>query len=885
MTRYLLTALFATQTCLLASAHAQTPLLINYQGRLVDGTNLVNGPVAIRFELHDHPSNNNPLFASTNSAVVIDGLYATMIGEHVVTGSLDAALSGPEAWLQVIVNGQPLSPRERLVAVPYARQVHGLAVGENQSIVMAPHVGNTATNAGREYGVVSGGRSNRVEGSYSSIGGGRDNKIEMLSGSTVIGGGERNVVQSFVLYSTIGGGRSNIIASTTQGATLGGGEANNIFGNADFATIPGGFGNRVIKPYGFAAGRRAIVQHDGSFVWGDSTEETAQSSTSNQVTFRAGGGFRVLGGAISGDASGLSNFPAVVLQNRATGGGDAIAFSTNNRALAVGSATLGGFGNVVSNGATYGTVGGGLQNVVGANASMSTIGGGQNNLIRTDSGHATVAGGLQNSVETNAPGAFVGGGFFNRTFSAYSVLAGGYENIIQSLSSNAVISGGQYNEIYRNAGFASIGGGQLNIIGTNATRSTIGGGAQNRIATDATDVTIGGGLTNVIASSFGTISGGRANFIQIDAAYGAIGGGQQNLVDFDGIYATIGGGWTNRASGGYSTIGGGLRNIADGSDATIGGGHANRASGLRSTVPGGSQNEAFGDYSLAAGRRAKANHEGSFVWADGTNADFSSGSSNQFLIRAAGGVGIGVANPEATLQVDATTNQEAFRVRSGGATKFWVRKNGGTVVGTFAEAPENGLHVGGNTGLGTANPIERLHVVGGVHLAGSARDISVPPADNLQIGHYDGTNFTERMRINTAGNVGVGTSSPEAGSKLDVNGRTRTANLTVTDSVIVQSNLVNRLVPIAAGTVNADGTIFRGTGNFNVTLAPGNVYRISVTNYTVDPQCVTYVTLNEPSFLIPWTREDSGDLIVHVRNSSGNNVQAVFSFVAYKLNL
>jgi hypothetical protein len=41
---------------------------------------------------------------------------------------------------------------------------------------------------------------------------------------------------------------------------------------------------------------------------------------------------------------------------------------------------------------------------------------------------------------------------------------------------------------------------------------------------------------------------------------------------------------------------------------------------------------------MAAGRRAKAVNTGSFVWADSTNADFSSTADNQFSIRAANGM-------------------------------------------------------------------------------------------------------------------------------------------------------------------------------------------------------------------------------------------------------
>ena len=43
---------------------------------------------------------------------------------------------------------------------------------------------------------------------------------------------------------------------------------------------------------------------------------------------------------------------------------------------------------------------------------------------------------------------------------------------------------------------------------------------------------------------------------------------------------------------------------------------------------------------LAAGRRAKigATHDGAFIWADSTAADFNSGAADRFHVRASGGV-------------------------------------------------------------------------------------------------------------------------------------------------------------------------------------------------------------------------------------------------------
>jgi hypothetical protein len=141
-------------------------------------------------------------------------------------------------------------------------------------------------------------------------------------------------------------------------------------------------------------------------------------------------------------------------------------------------------------------------------------------------------------------------------------------------------------------------------------------GVGNRTMTNTAFV--GGGYFNV-AGGFGTY----------------IGGGMENFADGD--VASVAGGWLNRAPGWGSTVGGGGTNIASGSFAT---------------VPGGRHNTAAGDYSFAAGQRAQALHNGSFVWADHQDADFRSSARDQFLVRAANGVGINTEVPQATLDVN-----------------------------------------------------------------------------------------------------------------------------------------------------------------------------------------------------------------------------------------
>lgn len=186
---------------------------------------------------------------------------------------------------------------------------------------------------------------------------------------------------------------------------------------------------------------------------------------------------------------------------------------------------------------------------------------------------------------------------------------------------------------------------------------------------------IGGYSGNLVTPGvFGaTISGGGATFglhNRVTDHYGTVGGGSRNQSGndsgtlHDARFSIVGGGFENTASGEYSAVGGGRDNIASGTSSVVAGGDTNIASGWRATVPGGVGNVAAGEHSFAAGRRAKALHNGSFVWADAHDADFVSDAANEFLVRAYNGVKIvrGASTYSASqsaLQVDQAAAAEA----------------------------------------------------------------------------------------------------------------------------------------------------------------------------------------------------------------------------------
>ncbi len=164
------------------------PQLINYQGRLLNGTNLVNGNVGLSLRLFNVPSGGASLYEDSNAVTVTDGLYSTFIGDNTTGGSLTNALTNAAVFVEVAVNGIALTPRERVASVPYALATRGLLVGQDGRVVVVPDV-NAVSNFS-DHAVIGGGRRNTIAGApHAVISGGRSNNIADLSNAATVGGG------------------------------------------------------------------------------------------------------------------------------------------------------------------------------------------------------------------------------------------------------------------------------------------------------------------------------------------------------------------------------------------------------------------------------------------------------------------------------------------------------------------------------------------------------------------------------------------------------------------------------------------------------------------------------------------------------------------------
>jgi len=302
--------------------------------------------------------------------------------------------------------------------------------------------------------------------------------------------------------------------------------------------------------------------------------------------------------------------------------------------------------------------------------------------------HALALPGLYTQQNPTSPN-LIGG------YSGNSVTAGAYSASIggggEFLSENKVtdtggtIAGGSANQAGDGAGttttadFATVCGGVYNKA--TGKISFVAGGQDNTASGPSS--TVGGGQDNQAKAWNATIAGGGVNALgfpgnRVYDDHGFVGGGVDNQAGFDdgdttiSTYATVAGGEHNRAAGEWSTVGGGFENKA----------FAN------ATVPGGYQNEANGSFSFAAGRRAKSNHNGTFGWADSTDADFASTGPNQFRIRASAGMRLATGD--------------------GSIPHFQAITPSPVAATDLAINP-----LGGNVGIGTFGPAARLHSVEG----------------------------------------------------------------------------------------------------------------------------------------------------------------------------
>jgi len=201
---------------------------------------------------------------------------------------------------------------------------------------------------------------------------------------------------------------------------------------------------------------------------------------------------------------------------------------------------------------------------------------------------------------------------------------------------------------------------------------------------------MGAGIRNYVEDRNNALVGGLRN--SLDGRQCFLGAGETNRILSIAIDSVLTGGSNNTVRADFATLGGGANNIIDSSSdfGTVSGGANNRIdfSILYGTIPGGFSNFVDGDYAFAAGRRARAVHDGAFVWADSQDTNFASTANNQVSFRCLGGVRFTSGGTAANQQVAWTPGSASWTFSSDRNLKDDIRPvDGEAVLEKLARVP------------------------------------------------------------------------------------------------------------------------------------------------------------------------------------------------------
>ena len=627
---------------------AQTTAFV-YQGNLAVSGVPANGTYEFQFTLWDSVSAGaqvTPTVLGTPGGVgVTNGAFAVVLDFGA------GALNGQARWIEISArtNGSavafsPIVPRQSVPFAPYA--VFATVAGSVAS--------GAISNAALAANAVTGAKIAPNE-AVKGINNLRDN-VTLQAGANVALTTAGNTITIAATIPAVNGpawgigGNSGTAPGNFLGTTDNQPLELRVNNNPALRLTPNGSG--IVSIVGGLPQNAAAAGVLGAVIAGGGDPNLGRSNYIASSYGVIGGGRQNLIGPGATDATVGGGYQNSVLSGTA---GIGSGFQNSILANSGGSVIAGGSGQTIADNSANTTIGGGQSNFVTTGTTASTIAGGKNNQMQGS--YSFLGGGLLNTVQANAQ---------------YAVINGGNLNSIQGGARNSVIGGGANHVIQSNSTYTTIGGGFANTIETNVGFSLVAGGRENSIRSNVNYATIGGGLrnTNAPGANFATIAGGYQNLIQSNSSYAGILGGFANTIGDNANGAVVGGGRQNSlgTNASYSTIGGGFQNAISNS-------------AIYATVPGGANNVAGGTYTLAAGFRAKANHNGSFVWADAIGADLATTANNQFLIRAGGGVGIGTAAPASALHVNGTVTATGFAGNGAGLTNLNLA--GGNFSGQF----------------------------------------------------------------------------------------------------------------------------------------------------------------------------------------------------------
>jgi hypothetical protein len=552
------------------------PGLINYQGKLTNaaGAPITNPALAMKFRIYNAATVGIMEWGESQTVNVQAGQYSVVLGSGTLlpgSGSLDLTVfADDERYLEVEVNGEVLSPRQRITSVGYAFKA-GIAEGAINGAITAPMISTSAVTTDK---IANGAVIAKIK-NEDGTGSGLD--ADLLDGSHASAFSAAAHTHDDRYYT-----KAQVDALTARIAAL----------EAKLASLT-------------VSGNDVIFNGVNVHVRNSMGNTATVNGTGNLIV-----GYNELRG--SGDVR--------------TGSHNIVVGQKHNY-NSYGGLVAGGVNSITG---PYASVSGGAGNT--ASGTASSVSGGDGNTAKNYA--ASVSGGRYNTASGNYSFVGGGGGGTavegNKAVAIYSAVLGGASNIAgdpaltdQSIGYQSSVSGGAYNIASGQRSFIGGGGGGTAAEGNKAFAhySSILGGSYN-IAGDPAlaNHTIGlissvsGGAYNTASGNYSFIGGGgdgtAAGGNKAFANYSAVLGGAFNIAGdpaltshLVGLQSCISGGYSGKAQGWGSSISGGNLNTVTtgGTGASISGGVNNTASGPFASISGGRNKTASADSSSAIG--------------------------------------------------------------------------------------------------------------------------------------------------------------------------------------------------------------------------------------------------------------------------------------------
>ncbi len=461
------------------------PKVLNYQGYLTDTLGIpINDTVSMRFQIYDAEiSGDDKWMEIQNNIPVEGGVFNVLLGSVIpIPDSVFTA--GTDRWLEVLVEGQSLSPRTRITSVGYAytatysdtAEYARNAKTDNDWSYSTPD--SSVLFTASLLGIARGGASNELHGNN------RDRHTNFGYACTTgtsaadyfdctVAGGAHNVAGGS--RATVGGGYLNKARSTHS--VIAGGYVNNITSGSDYSCIVGGRSDSIAGRYcGILSGysNKAGISEmlDTGIVVTGGWNNLATSDYSFIGGGRDNSLYSPYGSIISGYSNTVGGLLIPATAAVIAGGYDNV---SNGDYSFIG----GGQNNHVS--PDYSTIGGGMADTVWAKYGC-VLGGHSNKAGNGTDSFVVVVGGHDNSASGYCT--FIGGGDANTANTRSGVICGGENNSVSGIG--ASIAGGFGNTCNGDYGFvagqnSSITAGAVNCVALNGQSVTSGIGGRTRV--------------------------------------------------------------------------------------------------------------------------------------------------------------------------------------------------------------------------------------------------------------------------------------------------------------------------------------------------------------------------------------------------------------------